>query len=335
MKELVLRFAGWLKSESAKLVAPTYSELLQKCLADKISSTGGVTGRPLSPAQKGRWKYHLGLADGWIGHLKTSDDKHRILNACVDGIKGFKSDNGKPWMDRSKYHAANTMSQTGIWMKEQGYILDNFFLPLTKRFRVKSSAPPQILLPCQVEKLFTIASSNPKFIKLIPYLAMVCGTGCRPSEAAYDNDSNWPKSQRRYQWRWAQGWAENYASEVTGGIILHQPEWGDDNHTMRASKTSDRSPDIPPNFFDWLKWYFEDVMGGELPSTGQLWFSQELWDQLREAAGLGGKSWPHDATRNSFTSYANHYAEWKDNASRDYWMDACGLRLTPILGPRA
>jgi hypothetical protein len=43
MKALVFQFTGWLKLESAKLIAPSFSELLQKCLADKTSSTGGVT----------------------------------------------------------------------------------------------------------------------------------------------------------------------------------------------------------------------------------------------------------------------------------------------------
>ena len=89
---------------------------------------------------------------------------------------------------------------------------------------------------------------------------------------------------------------------------------------------------MPPNFFAWLKWYYEDVMGGELPTTGQMWFSGELWDQLREAAGwninantgTGGEPWPHDATRNTFTSYANHNVAWKNKSSRDYWQDTCG-----------
>lgn len=332
MKELVSRFAGWLKSESAKLVAPTYGELIEKCLADKLSPTGGVKGKPMSIAHKARWNHHMRLADGWFGHLKTSTEKHIVINACRNGIKCYKSSDGKPWEDRSKNHAASTMSQFGLWLADHGYISDNIFKLLVKKFRVNDSAPPKILLPSQVARLFEIAANNPKFIKLIPHLVMLCGTGCRPSESATDNDPTWPKSQRRYQWKWANGWAENLPSEVTGGIILHQPEWADAARTMRASKTPDRMHDMPPNFFAWLKWYYEDVMDGELPTTGQMWFSGELWDQLREAAGwninantgTGGEPWPHDATRNSFTSYANANAAWKDKASRDYWQDACG-----------
>ena len=326
MTALVSQFTGWLKSESAKLIAPTYSELIKKCLADKLSPTGGVTGRPMSPAQKGRWNHHMGLAKGWFGHLKTSDEDRMIVNACVHGIKNYKCDKGKPWKERSKNHAASTMSQFGIWLKDHGHIPDNFFKPLTKKFRVHNSAPPKILLPSQVESLFKIAASHPKFIKLIPHLVMLFGTGCRPSESATDNDPTWPKSKRRYQWKWAQGWAENYSSEVTGGVILHQPEWADNARTMRASKTPDRTHDMPPNFFSWMRWYFEDVTGEGLPNTGQIWYSDELWGQLKKAAGLDGDSWPHDATRNSFTSYANANVAWKEKASRDYWMDACGHR---------
>ncbi len=329
MKALVLQFTGWLKSESAKLIAPSFSELLQKCLADKTSSTGGVTGNPLSPAQKSRWERHLGLVDEWIGHLKTSDNELSILNTCVHGIKNFKSKKGKPWMGRSKYHAANSISQFGIWMKDQGHVSNNFFKPLTKRFRVDRSAPPVLLPPAQVEKLFITAANNSKLIDHIPALAVMFGTGCRPSEASYDNDPAWPKKQRRYQWEWAQGWNENRPSEVTGGVALHLPEWADDAQTMRASKTESRMLDMPPNFFAWLKWYFEDIKGGELPTTGQLLFKQGTWDQIRQDAGLfrnsDGKSlWPYDASRNSFTSYANHYVEWKEKAARDYWMDRCG-----------
>jgi len=78
-----------------------------------------------------------------------------------------------------------------------------------------------------------------------------------------------------------------------------------------------------------LKWYFKDIKGGELPTTGQLLFKQGTWDQIRQDAGLfrnsDGKSlWPYDASRNSFTSYANHYVEWKEKSARDYWMDRCG-----------
>ena len=327
MKELVSRFAGWLKSESAKLVAPTYGELIEKCLADKLSPTGGVTEDPLSPAQKSRWERHLGLANEWIGHLKTSDNERSILNRCVHGIKNFKSKKGKSWMGRSKYHAASSISQFGIWLKDQGHISDNFFKPLTKRFRVDRAAPPKLLTPAQVEKLFITAANNSKLIDHIPVMAVMFGTGCRPSEAAYDNDPAWPKKQRRYQWKWAQGWDENRPSEVTGGVMLHLPEWADDALTMRASKTESRMLDMPPNFFAWLKWYFEDIKGGELPTTGQLLFTQGVWDQIRQDAGLfrnsDGKSlWPYDASRNSFTSYANHYVAWKDKAPRDYWMDS-------------
>ena len=328
MKELVSQFTDWLRSESEKLVAPSFSELLQKCLDDKTSPTGGVTGRSISASQKSRWKRYLDLADDLIGHFKTSDDERIILNACVQGIKSGEY-KGKPWMDRTKWHAANIISQSGIWMKEQGHIPDNFFKPLTKRFRVNRSPLPVLLPPDQVEKLFTTAANNPGQIDHIPFMAVLFGTGCRPSEAASDNDPAWPKKQRRYQWEWAKGWDENRPSEVTGGVALHLPEWADDAQTMRASKTESRMLDMPPNFFAWLKWYFEDIKGGELPTTGQLLFKQGTWDQIRQDAGLfrnsDGKSlWPYDASRNSFTSYANHYVEWKEKAARDYWMDRCG-----------
>ena len=133
------------------------------------------------------------------------------------------------------------------------------FKPLTKRFRVDRSAPPVLLPPAQVEKLFITAANNSKLTDHIPALAVMFGTGCRPSEAAYDNDPAWPKKQRRYQWEWARGWNENRPSEVTGGVALHLPEWADDAQTMRASKTESRMLDMPPNFFAWLKWYFEDI----------------------------------------------------------------------------
>ena len=217
------------------------------------------------------------------------------------------------------------------WIREEeGIPLSNPLRGLGGEYRIDFDQA-EILTNAQIKSLFTVASSDPVFWNLIPYLAFGFFSGARPaSELANPNNI-----ARRFDYKNMGGWS--LSSEVSGGLLFRilkeERKYHPKLHeiiTCKMTKLSKgRQADLHSTGVAWVKYYFEDLLEGSLPLSSPdpehattIKFNRDNWDDLRKKAGIN--NWPNDAMRHSFaTNVHKHYPEHKQ-----YWLDKCGHSLT-------
>ena len=253
----------------------------------------------------------MGVISGWIGASSVGDYdglEKRIQNMInlKQGLNGAASEG-------TKFRYAEKTKEFGAWLVDEDYWEKNHFRRLPKLFAYSKTSAAATFRPEQVEKLFQIALTKEKYIKLIPYISFLFFAGPRPTELANVNDPS-----VRLKWKRMDEW--KIESDVTGGVLYDQPV-RDENGVRISKGARDRQPDLTGNGLAWMQWWADRYNGGKLPTTGEMFFSKKPWNDLRKEAGLY-KSWVKDIARHSYTSYAHWNRNWK--VVEDYWLRSCG-----------
>ena len=323
-KATVKDFEKFLDERSHQEIAPSFKELIEKCVAEKTGKYGGQGNRELEPSSKRDWKLYIGKnLNHWIGHYSSTEKKKILMKAVRDGInKGVETrkgrELGKPWSEISKWKRAKKVSEFAKWCIEhdEEYLKVNFFAALPKKFSPTFETRPSVYEPSIVKRLFEVLASNERYKRMIPYYTLCFFGGLRPSEAAYASNA-----KRRLNWQVFDEWKRK--SEVTKGV---KSEVVAKNHLgMRMSKSNiDRTADLPPNGVAWIKFAL-----GELPTDGEVHYDRDIVEAARKEADLWGKDpdgkakWIDDGARHSATTYANNNTDFKAPTS-EYWRDAFG-----------
>ena len=290
---------------------PTYEKSIARFVAMKTGPNGGRGNKELEPPSKKEWRQVMGVISGWIGASSVGD--YDGLEKRIQNMINLKRGLNGAASEGTKFRYAEKTKEFGAWLVGEDYWEKNHFRRLPKLFAYSKTSAAATFRPEQVEKLFQIALTKEKYIKLIPYISFLFFAGPRPTELANVNDPS-----VRFKWKRMDEW--KIESDVTGGVLYDQPV-RDENGVRISKGARDRQPDLTGNGLAWMQWWADRYNGGKLPTTGEMFFSKKPWNDLRKEAGLY-QSWVKDIARHSYTSYAHWNRNWK--VVEDYWLRSCG-----------
>ncbi len=319
-EEAIRKLDHYLQEASEKAIAPLFKDLLAKFLEYKTSKHGGRGNTELQPTTISGWKKTCSLLVEAIGDYRTTEERKVLRDSLRDRLnRGFdarKRNLGTPWSPATKHNYATGAWTFGKWcMEEEDVLKYNPFTNFPSKFTPTKQARAKILKVEQVEKLFEVMASSERFKKMGPYFTLLFFSGVRPYEAA-----NPSQAHRRLQWECFDGWRGD--SVVSGGKLFQVVS--EDALGRNMSKSNiDRTADLTANGVKWIKFFH----GGNLPTKGEVYYLQEILQEIRTAAGLWGKDakgkpkWPNDVARHSMASYADQNQDFTDKQGG--WWQSC------------
>ena len=294
-----------LKDENRK----TFQFAIDNFMQFKLSKVGGKGRRPLALDSKREWKFHIeNLLSSWIGDRKIRDSKDLNFerNLIIKKIDSMES-----WGQLSKKRSAQKIKEFGGWMaaRNQNLIDENPFLELPSEYDYKVTKSKTYYKNSDVIELFKIAASDDKkypycFSNLIPFLSLAFFAGLRPAEIAKDEDS-----ERRFEWKDLD--VENPFTK-TKGIPVFVP-------AEKSKQSFDRNAELSANGLAWIQLWAEKHNNGIIPRDGQIFYSKNTLNRLKEAWG----KWKQDTARHTYCSSARE-AFLDQGIDSGYWVDRTG-----------
>ena len=293
----------------------TFDSVIDRCVKFKSSKHGGRGNRELDKKTKREWKEILqDTVKPWIGHLKIGTPRKELQRIIVNQLNLSTVSRGKTKgqsiSQRRKINVAKKCSQFGKWLVSEELLPTNPFSELPQQFADDEFRLPDTLTADEVKRLFKEAM-KPNNKAVIPYMALLFFSSVRPGELA-----DWEDIKRRLRWSQFADWEHD--SKVTGGKLFKIETHETVNGTkVRRSKISyERYADLSPNGVKWIEWAL-----GELPTKGKLYASREIFDRVKEEAGV---EWKQDIARHTFCSFARNNPEFDAADSDSYWGNASG-----------
>ena len=301
--------------------------------------------RPITPNQRQKenkileefykYSYEEKSASGKVtiksfSELKTNeffDPDLEIRKKTEDFIWARRQEDGSEYSTSILNKTAKVLIKFFDYLKEEYSKIteSNPLKGLDGKFNIESRPVAPIIPPKKVRQLFEVATTDEKWIRLIPYMTFLFFSGRRPQELADPNNV-----KRRMQWKSMNNW--EVPSSQSGGLIYDIPAWeeNDKGETFKLGKKSlDATGDLLPSGVKWLKWYFIEIEGRtKLPNDGEIHFNRNDWEELRDNVNLFGDGiWDSDSPRHGAASAVHRlYPEHKI-----HWLTAMGHSETTFL----
>jgi len=269
------------------------------------------------------YSYEVKTASGKItkksfSELKTNeffDPDLEIRKKAEDFIWDRRQEDGSEYSSSILNKTAKILVKFFDYLKEEYSKIteSNPLKGLDSKFTLESRSAAPIIPVKKVRRLFEVATTDVKWIRLIPYMTFLFFSGRRPQELADPNNV-----KRRMQWKSMNNW--EIPSSQSGGLIYDVPAWeeNDKGENFKLGKKSlDATGDLFPSGVAWLKWFFIEIEGRtELPNDGEIHFNRDDWEELRENVALFGEGrWHADSPRHGAASavhrlYPEHKIHW-------------------------
>ena len=324
LSELKTKLKGETEAKTKKEEATPYSKIIDEFIKWKTSPHGGKGNKELGDGAKGEWKTIAAIINKAIGDYVTTSAKKDIRNALTDGInKGTNNnkgkENGKPWGQQYKLRISERAETIGGWALKQEHLTVNPLFELSKEFAYENDKEVEVFSPDQIQKIFDAATKLRNGV-MLPYITLLFYSTVRPEELA-----DFKRRGEKFFWKNMLGWEhdERYLGPI-GGLEFKVPKYEMMNgvKTLR-NKVSTRQAFITPTGMEWLRYYFVDLLGKELPNEGQIFASERFRTKIKEAAGIVG-AWPQDHARHSLCSYGYYHHEFSKILKDDDWHRASG-----------
>jgi hypothetical protein len=324
LSECKIKFKSETEEKTKKEEASPYSKIIDEFIEWKTGLYGGKGNKELGVGAKQEWNTMAAIIKKAIGDYVTTSAKKDIRNALTDGInKGTNNNkgknNGKPWGQQYKLRISERAETIGGWALKQEHITVNPLFELSKEFDYENDKEVEVFSPDQIQKIFDAATKLRNGV-MLPYITLLFYSTVRPEELA-----NFKRRDEKFFWRNMLGWKhdERYLGEI-GGLEFKVPKYEMINGVKtRRSKVRTRQAFITPTGMEWLRYYFVDLLGKELPNEGQIFASERFRTKIKEAAGIDG-DWPQDYARHSLCSYGYYHHEFSKILKDDDWHRASG-----------
>lgn len=324
LSELKIKLQSETLEKTKKEEATPYSKIIDEFIEWKTGLYGGRGNKELGDGAKLEWKTIAGYLKESIGDYPVTSGKKDIRNAVIDVInkgrnKNNGADKGEPWSPQYKFRIAERAQTIGNWALKEEHLTVNPMAGLSKEFAHENDGEVQIFSPDVVQKIFDAAAKLRNGV-MLPYFALLFYSTIRPEELA-----DFKRADEKFFWKNMEGWKhDEYHLGPIGGLEFTVPKYEIINGVKtRRSKVPTRQAFVTPTGMAWLRYYFVDLQGKDLPNDDQIFASRKYRTEIKDAAGVVG-DWPQDHARHSLCSYGYYHHEFRKLLTDDDWHRASG-----------
>jgi hypothetical protein len=324
LSELKIKLRSETEEKTKKEEATPYSKIIDEFIEWKTGLYGGRGNKELGGGAKLEWKTIAGYLKESIGDYPATSSKKDIRNAVIDGINNGTnnnngSDKGKPWGPQYKFRISERAQTIGNWALKEEYLPVNPMAGLSKEFAHENDKEVEVFSTDEVQKIFAAATELRNGV-MLPYFTLLFYSTVRPEELA-----DFKRRDEKFFWKNMMVWKHNerYLGPI-GGLEFKVPKHEMINGVKtQRSKVPTRQAFVTPTGMAWLRYYFGDLMGKDLPNDGQIFASSKFRTEIKDAAGIVG-DWPQDHARHSLCSYGYYNQEFRKLLKDDDWHRASG-----------
>lgn len=251
--------------------------------------------------------------------FRAGDDPTKsLLNQIKKRIQGLKRLDGRYYSPNTLLKRAKLIQDFFTTTKRNYQIqYDNPVEGIVKEFGFKDSRTPKTADLKKVTGLFRILRDEPKYQCLIPYASLYWFTGRRPSDFY-----KWRKGfgNSRLDYGYFGGFTNESVLFGSTGCRFWLPaeRENQDGKVINGTKgTREEDGELSESGLIWMKFYFETLLGDELPKEGEIFYSRELYEQARAKAGWqvkkaeiekgGADAWIPDLGRHTYNTALRLY----------------------------
>ena len=258
-KDVIYEGASLIKRKNARVQKPLYKDVIELFLKEKLGKHGNKnSGRELEKGTKYEWTTSLGLLKEIAGNLEVVEGKeaNTLIEKIANAIHADKLPDGSDKAPRTKSGYANKIKQFGNWLELHDHIRKNPFGKLQQKFKYKIDRPKLLISNDELIRLFSVAVTDKKCSKLIPYLALYFFSTLRPWEVAA------PEGYLKRNLQWNKLLFSSPWKQIPDSIHVEVTEFdniknGRAKIQKRMSKSKSRQGLVFPSGVEWLKYYIE------------------------------------------------------------------------------
>ena len=184
------------------------------------------------------------------------------------------------WGEHYQFHHADMAKRIGKWLTadEQGILTKNPYTKLVKKFPKPSDREVEVYSPQEIERLFVFLFENQRYQRLIPYFALSTFGTFRASDLV--NNKGNDLAVRRFNY--CQLVDESHLKGKYDDLLVWTPKMAkreDRNGEWvehRAGKTNDRYSSLAPNGLAFIKYYWNELQGKEVPTADKAYYETRL-----------------------------------------------------------
>jgi len=221
--------------------------------------------------------------------LKVGEDPSKsVLNGIKHSIQSLKRVDGKKYAKNTYLKRAKLIQDFFTTTKKNYQIpYSNPVEGIVSEFSYKETRTPKTADLQKVRALFKLLKNESKYQCLIPYASLYWFTGRRPSDFF-----KWVKGfgNANLDYSYFSGFTNESVLFSTSGCRFWLPatRGNDEGKIINGTKRSrEEDAELCESGLIWIRFYFETLLKSELPKDGDIYYSRNLWSQVRGKAGWG------------------------------------------------
>ena len=221
--------------------------------------------------------------------FQVGDDPSKsVLNQIKKSIQKLKRNDGKNYSPNTYLKRAKLIQDFFTTTKKNYQIqYSNPVEGIVAEFSYKETRTPKTADLEKVMNLFKLLKDESKYQCLIPYACLYWFTGRRPSDFFkwVKGFGNAPLDYSHFG-----GFTNESVLFSTSGCRFWLPAIRKNNEgkIINGTKRSrEEDGELSESGLLWMRYYFETLLKADLPKDGVVYYSRDLWSQVRAKAGWG------------------------------------------------
>lgn len=289
--------------------------------------------KPLSTSTLQQRRFNAEKILRAVGDRKVGDkcDMEETRDVAIDFIsEGTTSRTGQPHAVNTKHHIAKEFRSFGEWLELQDHTDDNPYDDFAKMFPPNKDYQIETYTVDEIERLLAFVMTEEKHQKYLPALAMHIFCTVRPTEIGSREEKLRRMNYCQFNRFENKGSYDDYMVHMPVNAKRLDADGNIPVHQTATKISTSRQASLSPNGYEFIKHYWEDIMGSKIPESRKpIWVHRMEWEHR---IFCGSHEWYkdsiftrtgivklHDGFRHTVLTMAH-----KLNADIGYWTEAAG-----------